>query len=241
MGSHVSCWYRQLFELSLNGFRRLCNGTNGPASPGTALPLLERQLALGRVLLPYLQSSPTPTPVLCILLLMFSKLWELTQNFSTSNYTREFSPPLCPAWTFLSLSDLVINDARCSGAAQLSVLRRRRRPPQESGRRTPAFSAARQRPLWEGCPATGGNVFDHQNFQKPPKMENVSFPGQAAVGVEHTRDASFIILALLWDRGKKNYINSIALKTLEFEVTHAIYPAIWDLGILFSSTKSKRV
>ena len=49
MGSHVSCWYRQLFELSLNGFRRLCNGTNGPASPGTALPLLERQLALGRV------------------------------------------------------------------------------------------------------------------------------------------------------------------------------------------------
>lgn len=122
MGSHVSCWYRQLFELSLNGFRRLCNGTNGPASPGTALPLLERQLALGRVLLPYLQSSPTPTPVLCILLLMFSKLWELTQNFSVSNYTREFSPPLCPAWTFLSLSDLVINDARCSGAAQRSVL-----------------------------------------------------------------------------------------------------------------------
>lgn len=32
MGSHVSCWYRQLFELSLNGFRRLCNGTNGPGS-----------------------------------------------------------------------------------------------------------------------------------------------------------------------------------------------------------------
>lgn len=43
MGSHVSRWYRQLFELSLNGFRRLCKGTNGPESKGTALPLLERQ------------------------------------------------------------------------------------------------------------------------------------------------------------------------------------------------------
>lgn len=43
MGSHVSPWYRQLFELSLNGFRRLCNGTNGPESKGTALPRLERQ------------------------------------------------------------------------------------------------------------------------------------------------------------------------------------------------------
>lgn len=53
MGSHVSCWYRQLFELSLNGFGRLCNGTNGPESPGTALPLLEKQLALRRVLLPF--------------------------------------------------------------------------------------------------------------------------------------------------------------------------------------------
>lgn len=46
MGSHVSRWYRQLFELSLNGFRRLCNGTNGPESRGAALLLLERQLAL---------------------------------------------------------------------------------------------------------------------------------------------------------------------------------------------------
>ena len=43
----------------------------------------------------------------------------------------------------------------------------------------------------------GGNVFDHQNFQKPPKMENVSFLGQAAAGIEHTRDASFTILAFL--------------------------------------------
>lgn len=94
-----------------------------------------------------------------------------------------------------------------------SAQRPPRRPPQESGRRTPASSAARQRPLWEGCPATGGNVFDHQNFQKPPKMENVSFLGQAAAGVEHTRDASFAILAFLWDKKKKIYINSIALKT----------------------------
>ena len=154
----------------------------------------------GEYCFPISNPSPPPTPVLCILLLMFSKLWELTQNFSTSNYTREFSPPLCPAWTFLLLSDLVINDARCSGAAQRSG--RRRRPPQGSGRRTPASSAARQRPLWEGCPATGGNVFDHQNFQKPPKMENVSFLGQAAAGIEHTRDASFTILAFLWDREK---------------------------------------
>lgn len=67
MGSHVSRWYRQLFELSLNGFRRLCNGTNGPESRGAALPLLERQLALGRRLLSSLPAASS-------ILLMFFEL-----------------------------------------------------------------------------------------------------------------------------------------------------------------------
>lgn len=65
MGSHVSRWYRQLFELSLNGFRRLCNGTNGPESKGTALPWLERQ-AIG----PRAEAASLP-PGLRILFMFF--------------------------------------------------------------------------------------------------------------------------------------------------------------------------
>lgn len=176
---------------------------------------------------------PIFPPVLCVLLLMFSKLWELSQNFSTYNYTREFSLPLCP----LELS------SRCliwwltmlwSCSAQCPLL------PPSAG--VQALHTSLQRCLTKGflgrlpsyCGEEGGNVLYHQNLQKPQKMENLSFLGQSAGSFMWSQVLStqemcrFTILDLLWDM-KKIYTNSILVNSLESEVTHAIYPAIWDL------------
>lgn len=79
MGSHVSRWYRQLFELSLNGFRRLCNGTNGAERGEGGRAEGDSLATAGEAPGPGAGVASLP-PGLRILL-MFFELRELTRTF----------------------------------------------------------------------------------------------------------------------------------------------------------------
>lgn len=139
---------------------------------------------------------PIFPPVLCVLLLMFSKLWELTQNFSTYNYTHEFSLPLCPLelsshcliWWLTMLRS-------CSAQCPLLL-------PPSAG--VQALHTSLQRCLTKGflgrlpsyCGEGRGECPLPSEFTETPKdgksfiSWSVSWEFYVVPGVEHTRDVS---------------------------------------------------